>query len=912
MKILYVKNNSERHKAFQLKTIIYEEGGQKFVKKEALTNEAIPHLKKMKTSYTQLTSSIIDSKIAFAKIVKEDEKSLTFEFIDGESLEQRFQNAIKMGSDAVEKVIQDYSELLSYGFQTCKFDSKSMVTDEFKLLFGDRDYTSLSGQQCFEGISNIDLIFSNIIYKEGKVYFIDYEWTYSLNIPVDYIKYRTMEMVSDLSRNIVNKTKSHAFLYHKMERNFVDDYVMNNGFYFQRHKYIKASVLQTEYIQAKEEHIQELIANANGKENHIQELSSNIQKLGDDLAYARAVINLRDQQLEFQNNHLSFMYELTLNTRLKQKIKQIIPNRLLTFFGYEPYELIAFDTASFPQEIKFVAAPPVYIYLQPEICTEVETVMNNFSKKPLISIIMPVYNVDPKWLDKAIKSIENQWYDNWELCIADDKSIDTETLAYLENIRNPKIKITYLEENMNISGASNAALTLAEGEYIALMDNDDEITVDALYEVVKAINEEGAEFIYSDEDFISTEGECNNPHFKPDFSPDLLLSHNYITHLTCFSKELLHKVGKFNPKFDGSQDYDLFLRLTEQTSAITHIQKVLYHWRTLDTSTSANSEAKPEAIERGRLVLQEALKRRGVDASVEHANMHHYFRVKYTIQNKPLVSIIIPFKDKPELLDMCVNSILEKSTYQNYEIIGISNNSEAAETFKMMTTLEKKDDRVAFYEYNTEFNYADINNHAVNTYAKGEHVLLLNNDIEVITPDWIEGMLEHSQREEIGCVGAKLYFPNDTIQHAGVIIGLGGYAGHSHKMYPRDNPGYFNRLGIIQNVSAVTAACLMIKKYIYQEINGMDEIKFKVAYNDVDFCLRVVEKGYVNLFTPFSEMYHHESISRGYETTPEKIVRFQTEKDALFERHRDILENGDPYYNPNLTHDREDFGICLK
>ena len=470
--------------------------------------------------------------------------------------------------------------------------------------------------------------------------------------------------------------------------------------------------------------------------------------------------------------------------------------------------------------------------------------------------------------------------------------------------------MTFLEKNLNISGATNAALEIATGDYIALMDNDDEITPDALYEMVKAINEKGAEFIYSDEDFISTEGICSNPHFKPDFSPDLLLSHNYITHFTCFKKELLDKVGLYNSQFDGAQDYDLFLRLTEKTSKIYHIQKVLYHWRMLETSTSANSEAKPEAIERGKVVLQETLKRRGIEGTVQHGNMHHYFRIKYPIKHNPLVSIIIPFKDKPELLDMSINSILEKSTYKNYEIIGISNNSEQKETFDMMTLLEKKDSRVSFYEYNTEFNYADINNHGVNTYAKGEHILLLNNDIEVISPSWIEAMLEQSQRENIGCVGAKLYYPNDTVQHAGVIIGLGGYAGHSHKMYPRDNPGYFNRLNTIQNLSALTAACLMIKKSIYTEINGLDAIKFKVAYNDVDFCLRVREKGYLNIFTPYAEMYHHESISRGYETTPEKIARFQTEKDALLERHKEILTNGDPYYNPNLTHDKEDFSIC--
>jgi GT2 family glycosyltransferase len=292
--------------------------------------------------------------------------------------------------------------------------------------------------------------------------------------------------------------------------------------------------------------------------------------------------------------------------------------------------------------------------------------------------------------------------------------------------------------------------------------------------------------------------------------------------------------------------------------------------------------------------------------------MDHYYRVKYDIIGNPLVSIIIPFKDKPELLETCIKSLLKFTTYQNFEVIGVSNNSQEEATFALMKELEKLDPRVKFYEYNVEFNYANINNYAVNNLAKGEHILLLNNDIELIHEGWLEAMLEHSQRKEIGCVGAKLLYPNNTIQHAGIIIGLGGYAGHSHKHYPKDNPGYFNRLNSIQNLSAVTAACLMIKKSIYQEIGGMDEVNFKVAYNDVDFCLRVREKGYLNLYTPYAIMYHHESITRGYETTPEKIARFQKEKDALFKRHKDILTNGDPYYNPNLCHDKEDFSICPK
>ncbi|MBD3839950.1 MAG: glycosyltransferase, partial [Epsilonproteobacteria bacterium] len=277
--------------------------------------------------------------------------------------------------------------------------------------------------------------------------------------------------------------------------------------------------------------------------------------------------------------------------------------------------------------------------------------------------------------------------------------------------------------------------------------------------------------------------------------------------------------------------------------------------------------------------------------------------------NNPLISIIIPFKDKPELLTMCIESILTKSTYENYEVIGISNNSVEKATFNEMMRLEKLDNRIKFYEYNVPFNYSQINNHAVEKYAKGEHVILLNNDIEIISPEWIENMLEHSQREEIGCVGAKLYYPNDTIQHAGVIIGIGGIAGHSHKYFHKDYPGYFSRLALAQNVSAVTGACLMVKSKIFKELQGLNEENLKIAFNDVDFCLRVQEKGYRNIFTPYCEAYHHESISRGVEDSAEKVARFNSEIEYMQERHKEILKNGDPYYNPNLTLDREDFSL---
>lgn len=550
-----------------------------------------------------------------------------------------------------------------------------------------------------------------------------------------------------------------------------------------------------------------------------------------------------------------------------------------------------------------------YTYIEPELTNEIKKEIAEFSKKPLISIIMPVYNVDPKWLDLAIKSIENQWYENWELCITDDKSTNQETIKYLKLIKNPKIKIKFLEKNLNISGASNEALSLAEGEYVALMDNDDEITADALYEVVKVINETDVEFIYSDEDKLEMDGSFSDPHFKPDFAPNMFLSQNYISHLSVIKKELIKKADGFTIGLEGAQDYDLYLKVFEYTNKIFHIQKVLYHWRKIPGSTAAEFSDKSYAQDAGIQALENAMNRRKIDAEVENGKYPGTYRVKYNVVINSLISIIIPFKDKPELLTMCIESILTKSTYKNFEIIGISNNSNEQATFNEMQRLEKLDNRIKFYEYNVPFNYSDINNYAVNNYAKGEHIILLNNDIEIITPEWIESMLEHSQRDDVGCVGAKLYYPNDTIQHAGVIIGIGGIAGHSHKYFERRMAGYFSRLELIQNLSAVTAACLMVKTKIFKELNGLNEENLKIAFNDVDFCLRVQEEGYKNIYTPYCEAYHHESISRGLEDNPEKINRFNSEVDYMKKRHNKFLENGDPYYNSNLTLEREDFSL---
>jgi glycosyltransferase involved in cell wall biosynthesis len=534
--------------------------------------------------------------------------------------------------------------------------------------------------------------------------------------------------------------------------------------------------------------------------------------------------------------------------------------------------------------------------------------IKQFKSQPLISIVVPVYNVDVKWLKLAISSVEKQFYTNWELCIADDCSTNQETIQYLKSIKNSKIKIAFLENNVNISAASNAAIALATGEYIGLLDNDDELTPDALFEVVKAINNTGAELIYSDEDKLNMDNEYCHPYFKSDFSLDLLLSNNYLCHFSVIKIALIHKIGGFEVGLEGAQDFDLMLKCVENTNKIHHIDKVLYHWRMIPGSTASEFSAKSYAQDAGKQSLMNFMQRNNIDGAVLDGFFPGSYRLKRNIQNNPCVSIIIPFKDKADLLKTCIDSILKESTYQNWEIIGISNNSTEQETFDLIAHYENLDDRIKFHHYNIPFNYSKLNNYALQ-FTKGEHLILLNNDIEIITKEWIENLLEHSQREDVGAVGAKLYYPNDTVQHAGVIIGLGGIAGHCHKHYNRNDHGYFGKLNLTQNLSAVTGACIMIKKELYEKINGFDEVNLSVAFNDVDFCLRLRELNYLNVYTPYCEAYHHESISRGTEDTEEKKKRFQSESDFTAARHYLFYEKGDPYYNSNLSLTKDDYSL---
>lgn len=531
-----------------------------------------------------------------------------------------------------------------------------------------------------------------------------------------------------------------------------------------------------------------------------------------------------------------------------------------------------------------------------------------FDKNVKFSIVVPLYNTPIKFLREMIKSVQNQTYANWQLCLADGSDEKHSYVGkYVTKISDNRICYKKLSQNKGIADNTNECIAMANGDFIALFDHDDLLHPSALFEMAKAA-ENGADFVYTDEvTFVGKPTNITVYNYKPDYSPDTLRSYNYICHFTAFSKELFDKVGGFNREYDGSQDYDLILRLTEQAKNIVHIPKVLYFWRSHKASVASDVSAKPYVVDSAKRALAAHIERLGLSGRVEDAIVPTTYKMQYDIVGEPLVSIVIPNKDHTDDLEKCLSSVYEKSTYKNFEVIVVENNSTEKETFEYYAQAQSKYENLKVIIWESGFNYSAINNFAVEK-TSGEYILLLNNDIEVLTPDWIEQMLMFAQRKDVGAVGCKLYYDDDTIQHAGVIVGLGGVAGHSHKYFAKENPGYMARASIAQNLSACTAACLLIRKDVYEEVGGLDE-GYAVAFNDVDFCMKIRRAGYLIVFTPFAEFYHYESKSRGDEDTPEKRARFNSEVFRFQERWEKELKAGDPYYNPNLTLDSEDFAL---
>lgn len=539
--------------------------------------------------------------------------------------------------------------------------------------------------------------------------------------------------------------------------------------------------------------------------------------------------------------------------------------------------------------------------------------MCQWSQKPLISILVPVFNPDPSYLKKCLDSVLGQFYVLWQLCIADDASTDSAVKKILNEyaLNDSRISVVHRQRNGHICAASNSALTLANGEFLALLDHDDCLTPDALFQVVKALQfYPDAGLLYSDEDKLNELEERFEPHFKPNWNPELLLAQNYISHLSVFRTELVREVGGFRVGFEGSQDHDLVLRVCRRLQAkqIVHIPRVLYHWRASAGSTALSSNQKSYSSKAGLAAVQDHFQSIESQAKVYEGHLSNTYRITWPLPSPmPMVSLLVPTRDKLHLLQPCVDAILKLTIYSNFELLILDNQSSCSQTLAYMKQVAERDHRVRVLRWDSLFNYSAINNFGVAN-AHGSIIGLINNDVEPINADWLEQMVRQVCRTEIGCVGAKLYYPNDTIQHAGVVLGIGGVAGHGHKYFSRNAAGYFSRLQLAHNVSAVTGACLVVRKNVYEELGGLDEENLKVSFNDVDFCLKVREAGYRNLFTPYAELYHHESMSRGPNDTSSKRALANAEAAFMRKKWGNLLDT-DPYYNPNLTLVHEDFSL---
>lgn len=543
----------------------------------------------------------------------------------------------------------------------------------------------------------------------------------------------------------------------------------------------------------------------------------------------------------------------------------------------------------------------------------VQRVIDKLPKQPLISVVVPVFNPRIEWLRECLDSVLAQHYPHWQLCIADDASTDPavrEVLAeYAE--RDSRLQVVYRQRNGHICAASNSALQLVRGDFVALLDHDDCLAPHALFHIAEALHRHpDAGLLYSDEDKLNEAGERFDPHFKPQWNPDLLLSQNYIGHLAVYRTGLVREVGGFRGGFEGSQDHDLALRVCERLAAeqIVHIPHVLYHWRAGAGSTALDSNQKDYTTQAGLAAVRDHLVRRVPEVSVAPGHYANTYRVRWPLPKRaPLVSLLIPTRDRVEILKPCVEAILERTDYPHLEVLILDNQSACTATLDYMRDVSARDERVRVLRWNEPFNYSAINNYGA-LYARGEILGLVNNDIEPINAGWLDEMVRQACRPEIGCVGAKLYYPNDTVQHAGVILGIGGVAGHAHKYFHRNAPGYFTRLHLVHNLSAVTGACLLVRKSVFEEVGGLNEEHLPIAFNDVDLCLKVREAGYRNLWTPYAELYHHESVSRGADDSSAKRARANGEAEYMRRTWGRALDT-DPAYNPNLTLVHEDFSL---
>lgn len=929
--ILYIKYNFARKKEFQLTTTIEKENDKLFSYKKAATQDSLEFLNSLINKYDYLKTENLPFEILKPAATK---KGVRFNYLPADSMDALFADAVrKKSKEHILKIITEYRNLL---YKINLNDER--LSNEFKKIFGGNSSTF----KCLP-IGCLDLNLDNIFITGGGYTLLDYEWTFFFPIPIKYILFRAVmyiyfkystyniSKIWDLKDALnfldINAAEENLFL--KFEHNFqnlvskkkinYDEY--KNGYTHIGNLAPASNVFDLydagnhkiaelgNFLKNKDNEIRKLNQAVARKDQEIRALTSDTWKisLNDLLKDKNDEIKKLNQAVEAGGQEINRMkaskFWKMKNVYVKaRKVPSIIRNNL---------------RQSDRINARMLSSNPIYndwILKNEQLNTElIKEELKSFEYKPKISLLVPVYNVKAGWLDKCIGSVANQLYENWELCIHDDASTQNETLNCLkawEAKNDPRIKISYGKQNQHISLASNDALKMAAGEFIALLDNDDELAPNALFENVKLLNRyPEADMTYSDEDKIGEDGARFDPSFKPDWSKDYFLSIMYTCHLGVYRKNIVDQIGGFRKGYEGSQDYDLVLRFIENSpNKIYHIPKILYHWRTLKTSAAGSSSAKSYAYVAAKQALSDYLERNQIDGSVEDGAAPGIYRVKRKILGSPRVTIIIPFRDLSSVLKRCVDSIKNKTSYKNYEIILVNNRSKEEETGRYLNSL-KKNKKITIMNYNKVFNYSAINNAAAKK-AGGEYLLFLNNDTEVIDEEWLSAMVEQIQREDVGIVGAKLLFPNDTIQHAGVIIGIGGIAGHIYLGYEKDSFGYLSNLVAIRNYNAVTAACMMVKKDVFFEVGGLDEKNLPIAFNDIDLCLKIRDKGYLVVFTPYARLYHYESLSRGSDddfavSNPKEHQRVLAEREYFKNKWTKFIDH-DEYYNRNFSLGNDD------
>lgn len=886
--IKFIIFSNIRKDKYRIKTIVKE----KEVYKTNVNQKSKEHLDKIKEKIDILNKLQINTLDTY------NEHEIISRYCSEPTLDKvLIETYKKNGKEEFIGKIKEYIEFLKKKLEIIDF-TENNIFSKYKIDYDDRVKNLTYVKYGFW-----DLTFSNCFIINNEYFFYDQEWL-EYNIPVEYIIYRAIKYFNEMKNyesdyeifRILNITE-YIEIFEELD-NKIQKKIRKPLFWriHTKDELIKTKIeknkkIKEEFNNVKQEY-QKLEKEYIEKNNEIQSIKNSFSwRITDPLRRINRKMNISYRIHEIKYYKRKYGLAKTIKkciSKVFSKLKHILKNKKLnTMDDYNKW---------------------IY-YNEPNEKQLEEQQKTKFKIEPKISLIVPMYNTDEKYFEELVEAMINQTYSNWELCLADGSEKQRESIKKICD-KDKRIKYKFLNSNNGISENTNEALKLATGDYIGLLDHDDLLPKFALYEVVKVINENPeVEFIYSDEDKFTDIKNRFDPHFKPDFAIDTLRSVNYICHFSVFKKELMNELGGFRSEFNGAQDYDIILRMSEKTDKIKHIPKILYHWRVHPGSTSAVTagEAKPYAFEAGKRAIEEHYKRLGIEAKVEHGVSLGIYRTIYKVIGNPKVSIIIPNMDHIEELGVCINSILEKTTYSNYEIVIVENNSKKKETFEYYKKLiENEKIKVIYYPEN-KFNYSKIINFGVK-HCNGEYIMQLNNDTELITHNWLEELLGYAQRKDIGAVGVKLYYPDNTIQHDGVIIGIGGVGGHILKNLPKGEKAYFSRESFVQNFSAVTAACIISRREIYEEVGYMDE-NFEVAFNDLDFCLKVRKAGYLIVTDPFVELIHYESKSRGYEDTPEKIKRFQGEIERFQNKWTDILEKGDPYFNKNFRLDTEEYKI---